>query len=141
MEGVAQSGFLGDRDFQHLRHLLDDLREVVAAHHEPALAGVGQHLAAQVRGPLGSPEDILHIGAGRRRGRKREQRQVGVSQDGHEQVVKVVGDAPGQHPQAFQLLDFPNLGFQLGPFFFGPLALTDIADSLNSADDIPLTVI
>jgi hypothetical protein len=45
-----------------------------------------------------------------------------------QQVVEVVGDAAGQHAQAFQFLGLLHLALQLQALFLGPLALGDIGD-------------
>ena len=46
-------------------------------------------------------------------GERLDERELGVAEHAHEDVVEVVGDAAGQHPQALQLLALLELALQL----------------------------
>lgn len=48
-----------------------------------------------------------------------QQREAGVSEYAGEKVVEIMGDAPGQDPEAFQFLHLQKLGFHALAFFFG----------------------
>ena len=71
----------------------------------PALAGVGEHLLAQVGGARGRP---ARPGRGTRAAPESSAAaapgQAGVAEDAGQQVVEVVGHAAGQHAQRLQLL-------------------------------------
>src|SRR5438093_13235808 len=51
-----------------------------------------------------------------------------MPQNANQQIVEIVRDAPGQHPQALQFLRMLDLSLELLPRFLRPLALRDIDD-------------
>src|SRR5512138_2833284 len=51
---------------------------------------------------------------GRNRG-EGQKRQISVSEDGHQQVVEVVGDPSGKYAQTLELLHFPHLHLDPSP--------------------------
>ncbi len=115
-----------DRNLEHMGHLLHHVVQIECLDDEFALAGVGQHLLAEFRGPLSCDLDGIDVAIGRRSLGKFQPGHVGVTQHPHEQIVEIVGDAAGHHPQALQLLDvlqlfldFPLLLLRQGPFHLG----------------------
>lgn len=93
-------------------------------------------MLSQVRGPLGRLLDLLEHGAGWRFVRQIDQRQVGIAQDGRQQVVKVVSDATGQDAEAFQFLGVQDLSLQPAALFLGALALGDVRRSADDPDRV-----
>ena len=55
-------------------------------------------------------------------------RQGCIPQNRHEQVVEVVGDAPGQNTQALQLLRLQHLRFEPAAAFLRGLPLGDLLE-------------
>ena len=96
-------------------------------------AGVGQHLAAQVRGAPGGLDDLVQVLLPRRQRGDGPPGQVGVAQHGHQQVVEVVGDPAGQDAQALQPLGLLDL-------FLEPAPLGDVGAQRGHADDPALAV-
>ena len=103
-EVVAHHRLLGNGDRQELGHLQHQPVQVDLHDLQPSLAGIGEELAGQIGGPEGGLFDLLQDGlSGAFRG-KPHGPQVRVAQDDRQEVVEVMGDAPGQDPQALQLL-------------------------------------
>ena len=125
----VQRGLLGDDGPQQLGHFLNQRIQVEHLNDELAPPGVGQHLLGQLGGALGRLLDLPEHGASRRFVGELHQGQAGIAQDGGEQIVEIVGDAAGQHAQAFQLLGMLNLGFEFAALFLGACAIGDINDS------------
>jgi hypothetical protein len=93
---------------------------------EAALAGVGQHLAAQLGGALGRLLDLLEarVDLARHGGAPG---QVGVAEDAGQQVVEVVRDAAGEQAQALELLRLAQLLFHRRLLGLVAAALGDVA--------------
>ncbi len=99
-----------DGRLEQRRHLADDRRQIRRRSLGPTLAGVGQQLPAEVRRLV-------------RRGLDRAEelvpalfdelwtapQQLRIAADDHQEIVEVVGDATGQHPQALEALDVLEL--------------------------------
>ena len=85
----------------------------MAVDDEPALARVGQHLTGQVGGAVRGLGGLLDVRTGRGVRRDLPEGHVEVGQDRHQQVVEVVGDAPGQDAQALELLGVEQPPLQL----------------------------
>jgi hypothetical protein len=73
------------------------------------LAAVGEDLLHETPGPDAGFLDFLQAHAGRVAGVRVGDGQLGVAQDGGEDVVEVMGDAAGQLADGFQLLRLPEL--------------------------------
>ena len=111
---------------QQVPYLGDQVVEVQHARLDDVAAGEGEQLAGEPGGPLGGRLDLRQIGAdvlpldlgrvlacflaGER----------GVVGDDAEEVVEVVGHAPGQLAEAFHPLDLMQLRFEPGAFGLGP---------------------
>jgi hypothetical protein len=91
----------------------------------PEYASICRHSSAARSEVASSIDQAI---AGRRDRGQLVQRQAGVSQNNRQQVVEIVGDAAGQHAQAFQFLGLLHLALQLQALFLRPLALGDIGD-------------
>ena len=89
--------------------------------HGGAAAGKGKELAGEALGACDGPFRLLEIRGDGAVGAAPQAGEAHVAQDGGEQVVEVVGDAPGQQPQALELLGSGHLGFH-------PPPLGDIAE-------------
>jgi hypothetical protein len=108
---------------------------------ELPLAGVGEHLPGQVGGALGRVLNFLQHRTRHRFRRQLHQRETGVAEHGGQEVVKVMGDAAGQHAQALELLRVQHTGFQLTPLLFRPFALGDVHDGANHAGGLLRTIL
>ena len=85
-------------------------------------AGVGQHLAAELRRAAGRGLTIsVSRAAAADAGRQLGEGEVGVAQDRHQQVVEVVGDAAGEHAQALELLGLRSRALEAQPLLLGRL--------------------
>ena len=109
-----------------MTHLLHDHPQIEPLDLELALARIGQHLAREIGGAQGRGGDVLDTAACRGFRRKVPQGQVCVSQDGDQQVVEIVGDASGEHSQAFELLRLADLDIDLLPLPRGLLLLGEV---------------
>ena len=67
-------------------------------------AGVVEQLADHVPRRRGRSFDVLQIFSPRAFGVELIGRQVGVTKNGHQQVIEVVGNVPGHQPQTFKLV-------------------------------------
>jgi len=92
-----------------VEHLPDDLVQVPVLHQEASLPGVGEHLPGELRGAVDDLLQVAQRGMGRRLGAEPRLGKVQVAQHGGQQVVEVVGDAPGQQAEALQLLHVLHL--------------------------------
>ena len=117
---------LGDGDLEHLCHLLDDPGQIQLLDDELPLAGIGEHLARKVRRAAGRLLYLDQVLTCRRFRGNPHQRQVGVSQHHHEDVVEVVRDPAGQHPQALQFLHVEHLGLYQTVLLFKALPLRGV---------------
>ena len=61
--------------------------------------------------------------------------QSGVAQDGHKNVVEVVGNTAGQDPEALELLGLLNSGLQAPAFLLGFGALDDLVQGAGDGVD------
>jgi|ETNmetMinimDraft_26_1059896.scaffolds.fasta_scaffold44125_2 hypothetical protein len=122
-EVELQHRFLGDHRLEQVADLLHHGGQHERLDQEAAPARVGQHLVGQLGGALGRLLDPIQMGRQRRLGWGLHHRQAHMAQDPHQQVVEVVGDTPGQHAQALQLLGVVDPGFQIAAFPLGSLAL------------------
>ncbi len=120
------------RDLEHAPHLLDQPREVERADLRLALAGIDQHLLAQLGGP---PDGDVRLKEMLARGTawQRHASEVDAAQDGGEDVVEVVGDAAGQDAEALQPLRMQHLQLELGFLRLCPLELGHIAQAGDQA--------
>ena len=99
-----QHGVLVHDGAQQLRHLAREGAQVERLHDEASLAGVGKQLARQVGRALRGAFDVEHGGPHRRTLVEIEQREGGIGEHAHEQVVEVVRNAAGEQAQGFELL-------------------------------------
>ena len=132
---VIQDDLLGDRDPEQVPHSGHQLVQVqqFGSVHSPA--GVDQHLVGQLRRSLRGQLDLLDrfpVGSVRL---DVHQRQIGVPEDDHQEVVEVVGDPPGQDPKALESLRVLHAEFELAPFLLGALAITDVRGDDRHPDD------
>ena len=108
-----QHGLLADGDLQEVRGVLHEQGEVEGLDNEAALAGVGEHLAAEVGGAEGGLFNLLERMLDGRTRREVHAREACVAQDAGEEIIEVVRDAPCKHAQALELLRLLQL--QLHP--------------------------
>ena len=103
----------GDAGAQQLERFFDDRVHRYGLLHLLGLPAEGQDLLNQLTGPLpgGSdlPQIVRHLGIQARP----VQGHLGVTHHGGEDVVEVVGDAPGHDPDGLHALGMPQLDFQL----------------------------
>ena len=134
MAGRASAGphdevdLLADAAGQQLPDLLDHRVEVEHLRTHRLAPGEHQQLPGQTRGPLRRGEDLLDVElhvdvVGHRLAHER-----GVVEDDRQQVVEVVGHAPGQLAQAFEPLGLVEALLQRPPLDLGRLAGGDVAD-------------
>ncbi len=107
-----QHDVLGDGRPQQVQHLIDQPIQVERLDDQLPFAGVGQQLAGQLGGAVRGGAHLRDRLARGRLGRKIHKRQLGIPQNGHQQVVEIVGDAAREHAQAFHTLDLLELALQ-----------------------------
>ena len=103
-----QRDLLGDGRLDEAADFGDEGREIQRLHHEPALAGIGQHLPGQVGGLFAGFDDAIQQLGGGVVGRKQFLGEAGVADHADQQVIEVMGDAARQQPEALQLLSLPE---------------------------------
>ena len=103
-----------------------------------ALAGVGEHLLREVRGPARRLLDLTQVLHDRGFRRQAQPGQVGVAEHRHQDVVEVVGDAAGEHAEALELLGVQDLLLEAPPLVLGDFALGDILDCPEHPDRAPV---
>ena len=109
-----------------MTHLLHQPVQVEFLDEEAPLPRVGEHLPGEVRGAGRRRLDPVQVLDRRRLRFQPHQGEIGVSHDGGEDVVEIVGDPPRQDPEAFQLLGVEHLFFQLQAFLFRLFSLRDV---------------
>ena len=109
----AQQGCTGDGKLHEFGGFAHRLVEIEGADEIAALAGVGQHLFAQVGGPDRGCFDVPQIFSRRRIAGNVQLGQVGIAQDEREEIVEVMGDPSRQNSQALQTLRFAQLSLHL----------------------------
>ena len=98
-EVIAQRHVFGDRGVEQMCHLFHDRVDIQPLYHKAPLPGIGEHLAGEIRGAARGGLNLCNRRAGGRFRRQIEQRQVGVAEDGDQQIVEIMGDASGEHAQ------------------------------------------
>jgi len=123
------------RPVEGLAGVLHGLVEVDGPDLVAALAGVAQQLGREAGAAVdelldvAQPLVVLVLRA------EIEEHQRGVSLDGHEQVVEVVGDPAGQGADGLHLLGLAQLGLEEFFLLLGALALRDVpGDPVDAAD-------
>lgn len=105
-----------DQPGQVLADLLQPAVKVEHAQGLHLLAAEGEQLAGEIGGPPRGLEDLLPVMAQGAIRRERVHHQLSVAADDHEQIIEVVGYAPGQLPDGIHLLHLRQLLFQLAAF-------------------------
>ena len=107
--------------------------EIDGLDEKASLAGVGQHLLAQIGSLQRSLLDVFEMQSGGGVFGKVGSSQGGVTKNDREHVVKVVRNPARQKAEAFELLCVEHLSFDRETFLFGLLSAGDIA---RDADDL-----
>ena len=98
---------------------------------------VREHLPGEVGGTVDGLDRLLEVGALRGLRRQGQQREVDVPEERHEEVVEVVRDAAGEHPEALQLLGVQQAALELEPLLVRALALGDVEPRAEDLDGRP----
>ena len=131
-EFEVQADVAGKGGAHNAADLQDGGRDTDGVQDKPAFTGVGQELARQIGGPFARLHQALQEGTQRAGGRRKVEAEAGVSHNAGEEIIEVMGDAAGQYSEAFQLLRFTKLLFNL-------FALGDIFD--NSEKIVPFVAL
>ncbi len=103
---------LADDPPQHRAQLRHDRVEVHDPRLEHLLPAEGQELAGERRRAVRGAVDLQHVEPALVVVADRPQQQLGVPDDGREEVVEVVGDAAGELADRLHLLRLPELFLQ-----------------------------
>jgi hypothetical protein len=133
---------IADDAVQHAHRAPHHFVEVDVGQLEHLAASVGQQLLGQLGGPAAGGEDLQHV---RLQGRvlgERLEEEVRVGPDDGEEVVEVVGHAPGQLADRLHPLCALELAVEVHRRFFGPLELDDLPGDIGEvADEGEVTVV
>ena len=129
-----------DDTAQHLVHVIDQLVQVDDLRLDNLLAAEGQKLAGEIGGFFGCGLNFVHRFKKRIVASQIHLSQGSIAGDAGQQVVEVVGDAARQAAHRFHLLGLDELGFELGFFFLGPLAVGYVAGDAFNGDYIAMIV-
>ncbi len=127
-EAEAEAGFFADGELEEGGGVFDQGAKVDAFEDEAALAGVGEHLFAEVGGAEGGGFGLVELAVGVGALFEGHAGEGEVAEDAGEEVVEVVGDAAGEDAEAFEFLGFLEAAFKFATFLFSALALGGVLD-------------
>ena len=100
---------LADEPPQHRFQVQDHPVEVDHLGVDDLLAAKGQQLLGQGRGPVAGLQDIFQVAIERIVFKDLGPHEFAVARDGHQEIVEIVGHAPGQPAHRFHLLGLEEL--------------------------------
>ena len=123
----------GEGGVEDLGGVADCVGEVELLDEEAAAAGIGEHLAGEVRGAFGgildfADESELRVAGGQQLGEE-----AGIAEHAGEDVVEVMRDAAGENAEALEFLGFAQPGLGLA-------ALGDVGGGAEPAGDVSLGI-
>ena len=89
-------------------------------------AAVCKELHRQGRGARGGSHHLLDLLRGVRAVFQRVERELAVAADGEQDVVEVMGDAPGEAADGLELVGLSQLGLQPRPMLLRQMAVGDV---------------
>ena len=114
-DGGVQGHGGGQGGAQQFERLLDHQRHLQGPQVRVLAAAEGEDLADQLRGPLAGVGHLLQVLLHHRLILQAQAREVGVAEQGGEDVVEIVGNAAGQGTERFHLLGLAELAFERQP--------------------------
>ena len=137
-----------DRDLEQPRCVFDEGIEVEPLDDKSPLAGVSEHLFAQVRRPHRRDLDLLEERLHWRFRGQIHAREARVAEHAGEEIVEIVRDATGENPEALELLGLLEfaleeqlLGGRSSPGLLGGDAIGHVLDEGEDGKAFPLVVV